>query len=131
MVVVLVWLSSCAGKHPATDEPITSGREAKSKIEAEARPLYAQAEKAFAAKNYDEAARLFQLLKTKYPRGRAQIYASYRLGILHYYKEEYAPAAKEFEYYLSRLPQSDLAFDAIYNLAASEFQLGQYDIKKI
>jgi branched-chain amino acid transport system substrate-binding protein len=127
---LLLLINGCASKRTAVEEPLAGGRSEigrGSKIETEAKPLYAQAERAFLAKNLDESARLFQLVKAKYPRGRAQAYASYRLGIIHYYKEEYPLAEREFEYFLNRLPQSELSFDATYNLAASQFQEGQFD----
>jgi branched-chain amino acid transport system substrate-binding protein len=127
LLIALLFIAGCAGNRPAGEEPLGGKGEAKAKIESEARPLYTQAEKAFSAKNYEEAQKLFVQVKAKFPRGRAQIYASYRLGIIYYYKEQYAFAAREFDFFLTRMPQSDLSFDALYNLAASEFQLGQYD----
>ena len=53
--------------------------------------------------------------------------SSYRLGTIYYYREDYPAASKEFEYFLSRFPTADLAFDVTYNLAATDYQLGNYD----
>ena len=53
--------------------------------------------------------------------------SSYRLGSIYYYQGNYADAAREFDSYLVKYPQSDLAFDVTYNLAAAEYQLGRYD----
>lgn len=97
------------------------------KIEPEARNLFFQAERLFAAKNYDEARQLYQTVKTKFPKGRAHMLSSYRLGTIFYYREDYQNAAREFELFLSRHPQSELAFDVTYNLAAAHYQLGNYD----
>jgi alkylation response protein AidB-like acyl-CoA dehydrogenase len=49
------------------------------------------------------------------------------MGIIYYYKERYPLASKEFEAFLSKMPQSDLAFDANYNWAACEYQQGHFD----
>lgn len=97
------------------------------KIEPEARTMFFQAERLFAAKNYEQARQGYISVKAKHPRGRAHMLSSYRLGTIYYYREEYQAAAKEFDYFLQRFPQSELAFDVNYNLAASEYQLGNYE----
>jgi len=97
------------------------------KIEPEARTLFFQAERLFAAKNYDQARQVYIAVKTKYPRGRAAMLSSYRLGTIYYYREEYQAATREFDGFLNRYGQSELAFDVTYNLAAAEYQQGNYD----
>ncbi len=95
------------------------------KVEPEARKLYAQAERAYETKNYPEGRRLFSNLRATFPKGSAAVMASYRLGTILYYQEDYYAAAREFESFLSVYPDSDLTFDVTYNLAAAEFQLNQ------
>lgn len=125
--VMVLWLSGCASTKTqpqglgAADTPKTQ------KIEPEARHLYFQAERAFSAKNLDEAKRLFLQVKAKFPRGKAAMMSTYRLGTIHYYQEDYPSASREFEAYLQRYPASDLSFDVAYNLAAAEFQQGHYE----
>jgi len=97
------------------------------KIEPEARTLFFQAERLFNAKSFDQARQVYATVKTKYPKGRAAMLSSYRLGTIYYYREEYQAATREFESFLSRYPQSELAFDVNYNLAAAEYQQGNYD----
>lgn len=96
-------------------------------IEPEARPLYYQAERAFNAKNYDQAEKLLLQVKSRYPHSKADAYATYRMGIIQYYYENYVRASKYFEYFLKQAPQAQFAFDATYNWAASEFQLSHYE----
>jgi ABC-type branched-subunit amino acid transport system substrate-binding protein len=125
-----ILFSGCAPKQQvrSSEEAIRPAETSKGRqIEPEARSLYSQAEKAFNARNFDQAAKLYQLIKTKFPRGRAQVYAAYRLGIIAYFKEDYVTASREFDYFLAHSPQSDLIFDATYNYSASEFQLGHYE----
>lgn len=127
--VIVLGLAGCASP-PAKVEPTAASTaeadEARLKlVEPEAKPLYLQAERAFDARNLDLSLKLFQQLKAKHPRGKAQVLASYRLGIIYYYRESYAAASKEFEYFVTHLPQSDLVFDATYNWAACEHQLGR------
>ena len=125
---ILIILVGCAGPQTTEDPEVRLVEGPKQKqIEAEARPLYFQAEKAFNAKNYDVAQHLFQQLKTRFPKGRAQYYASYRLGIIFYYRENYVAATKEFENFVTHLPSSELAFDATYNWGAAEFQQAHFD----
>jgi ABC-type branched-subunit amino acid transport system substrate-binding protein len=120
--------SGCAGRRSGEVSSLRSAETPKSsKIEPEARTLFFQAERAFNAKNYDQARTLYQTVKVRYPRGRAQMLSSYRLGTIYYYKEDYATAVREFEFFLTHFPQSELAFDVIYNDAAAEFQLGRYE----
>jgi len=121
-------LTGCAPKQVASDAPSSAGEGPRSKqIEQEARPLYYQAERAFGAKNYDLAQKLYGQVRTKFPRTRAAGYAAYRSGIILYYKENYPAAARDFEYHLSHVPDSEFNFDAVYNWAAAEFQQNHYD----
>ncbi len=123
---MVVWLSGCAGKR-VQGGGIEPGDFRGQKVEPEARQIFQQAEKAMAQRNYDEARRLYTLLRQKHPKGKAAMIATYRLGSVHYYQEEYPLASREFEIFLMRYPKSELTFDANYNLAASEFQQGRYD----
>jgi len=127
--LVLVILSACSPKQvvetPTSLRPVEGPRT--KQIEPEARSLYFQAERAFSAKNYDQALRLFSQVKTKYPRGKAQAYATYRMAVIHYFREDYTTASREFESFLTKLPNSELSFDATYNWAAAEYQRNQFD----
>ncbi len=125
-LIAILWLSSCASPQ-FKGGGIEPGDFRSQKVEPEARPMYQQAEKAMAARNYDEAKRLYAGLRNRYPKGKAAMLASYRLGAVHYYQEEYQSASREFENFIARYPKSDLNFDAHYNLAACEFQQGRYE----
>lgn len=127
--LAMAWLLGGCASTPTEDTPLPSASDAGQarQIEPEARALYAQAEQAFDVRNFEQAQKLFSLVKTRYPKGRAQIFASYRLGIINYYRENYPVAAKEFEYFVTRMPVSDLNFDATYNWAACEHQMGKND----
>jgi len=129
LVVSGLMLTGCSPTEVVSSGDLGEIREggAAPQIEPEAKALYHQAEKAFDARNFDSSAKLFQQVKIKFPRGKAQVFASYRLGIIYYYRESYAAAAKEFEYFVVRMPGSDLIFDATYNWAACEHQLGRND----
>lgn len=126
-IAALLFVVACASPRRSERDGMAPINMKNQKVEPEARTLFFQAERLFNAKNFDQAAKLYQTVKTKYPRGRAHMLSSYRLGTIHYYREDYAVAAKEFDYFLSRFPNSELAFDVTYNLAASEYQLGNYD----
>lgn len=98
------------------------------KVEPQARTLFFQAERAFLAKDYEKATKGFQSVRQKYPAAKnATMVSSYRLGTIYYYQEEYAAAAREFEAFLNRYPGSEMTFDVRYNLAACEYQLGNYE----
>lgn len=126
-VAVLVFVAACASPRRSEREGMAPINMKNQKVEPEARTLFFQAERLFNARNFDQAQRLYTSVKAKYPRGRAHMLSSYRLGTIHYIKEDYGTASKEFEYFLSRFPNSELAFDVTYNLAASEYQLGNYE----
>lgn len=128
LILGLLALSGCASTPPQrpselkTAEKVDAGR-----VEPQARTLFFQAERAFLGKDYDKALRLYAGVKRRFPRaGRAQMLSSYRIGTIHYYKEDYSEAASEFETFLRRFPDSNLNFDVRYNLAASEYQLGNF-----
>src|SRR5688572_5203425 len=126
-VGLLMIFTGCASPRRMDGGGIGAKNFRSQQIEPEARTLFFQAERLFAAKKYDDAQRLYQQVKTKYPRGRAHMLSSYRLGTIYYYREEYQAASKEFDYFLARFPQSELAFDVNYNLAAAEYQQGNYE----
>lgn len=127
-VVVALILLGCAstGVRPVSElkEP---SKISTRKIEPEARTVFFQAERAFIAHKYDKARHGFLTVRARYPRAtQANMMATYRLGSIHYYLEEYEAASKEFLSFLGSYPNSDLGFDVRYNLAASEYQLGNY-----
>lgn len=123
----ILTLSGC-GSQEVTQSPEAVSDEGKvTQVEPEARNMYAQAEKAFDQKNFDQATRLFSQIKVRFPNGKARVYSAYRLGIIHYYKENYPAAAREFEYFVAKMPNSELTFDATYNWAACEHQMGRND----
>lgn len=97
------------------------------RIEPEAKALFGQAERAFNTKNYELALGYYRLVRQKFPRGRATLISSYRMGSIFYYRAEYEKATEEFELFLSSYPESDLAFDVTYNLAAARFQQGHHE----
>lgn len=90
--------------------------------------VFFDAEQAYSLKQYDRAAQLYGLAKTRNP-GNSRVYliASYRLGTIHYLNSDFRRASQEFSALLERFPDSDLGFDINYNLAASEFQLRNYE----
>ncbi len=97
------------------------------RIEPEARASFMQAEKLLQAKSYPAALNAYQVIRNKFPRGRANALASYRIGTIYYYQERYSEASKEFESILARYPRSELAFDVTYNLAATEYQQEHFE----
>lgn len=130
LAALLVLIAGCASPRRLERDAFSPGPSnnfKNQKIEPEARTLFFQAERLFAAKNYDQARQVYVAVKTKYPRGRAAMLSSYRLGTIYYYREEYQAATREFDGFLSRYGQSELAFDVTYNLAAAEYQQGNYD----
>ncbi len=92
------------------------------KVEPEAKASFLQAEKYFFARDYDKALPLYQNIKNKFPKGKAGQLASYRVGSIYYYQQDYTSSAKEFSGFLLKFPQSEIAFDVTYNWAAAEFQ---------
>lgn len=125
----IFFYSSCAFKKtPNTNDPSTLRSESlkTNKIEPEARNLFFQAERFYFNKGYDQAAPVYNQVKTKFPRGRAAQLASYRLGSIYYYQGNYPAAEREFENFLLKYPQSELGFDVTYNLAAAQYQLERY-----
>ena len=67
------------------------------------------------------------VIAQKIPGGTAARLSTYRLGSIHYLNGQYPAAIQEFQNYLNQYPESELGFDVTYNLAASEYQLGQFD----
>ncbi len=124
--LAVLWLGACASPQPKapTTVPETEAMRTQ-KIEPETRSLFFGAERAYTAKNWDEAKRLYTQVKNKYPRTRAAMVSSYRMGTIFYYQEDFASATREFESFLNKHPGSDLTFDVTYNLAAAEFQLSR------
>ena len=102
--------------------PGKSETKAETKVETEARPLFAQAESLRNAGKAEEAIEVYQLVRSKFPSGRAAMLSTYRIGGCHYQRGDYNAAVKEFSTYLARYPKGEYVFDATYNLAASEFQ---------
>lgn len=95
-------------------------------IDPGARELFIQAEAAFEARQYPRAIALYRSITRRSSSGQAKQYALYRLGTLYYAQGSYQEAAQEFDAYLREFPQTDLSLDITYNLAACEFQLGNY-----
>ena len=128
IAIALLFFVRCAHKR-GTEAPSGLGPESfkTQSVEREVRPAFVQAEKLFAGRQYDQAKILYQSVRTKAPKGRGALLSSYRIASIHYYREDYAFAAKEFGYILDKFPRSELTFDTVYNLAACEYQLGQFD----
>ncbi len=89
--------------------------------------LFFQAEQAFAAKNYEAAAQSYRAAKNENATGRVHLISAYRLGSIYYTQGQFRKASGEFNEILEKFPNSDLDFDVRYNLAASEFQLANYE----
>lgn len=90
--------------------------------------MFFQAEQAYSFKRYDQAANLYNVARSKNPRSRVHLIATYRLGTIYYTLGQYRKASSEFKYLLEKFPRTDLSFDATYNLAASEFQQRNYEV---
>lgn len=98
------------------------------RVEPPARSMFLPAERAYLAKNFEVAESGFLKVKKRFPaRSIAHMLASYRLGSIYYGTGRYEAAANEFKKFLEIHPKSELAFDATYNLAASEYQMGKLD----
>jgi len=127
LLFLLLVLAGCAapqrGDRAGGLADLDSPRTAR--IEPEARSAFFQAERAFTARNYDEARRLYAQVRARYPKTRAAMLSSYRLGSIFYYQENYEAAAREFEAFQTRYGQSELGFDVTYNHAAALYQLGR------
>lgn len=127
--IVLVGVISCS--HPPSPSGPRSVDFGSYPIEPGARVPFFQAEKLYSIREYSQAEKIYLSVKQKFsPKTRAHQLSSYRLATIYYYKDEYGLAAREFEYYLSRFPESELAFDVTYNLAAAQYQLRQFERSK-
>ncbi len=129
LLISALFLWGCASSNQVRPDQLKGPDPvASNKVEPQARTLFFQAERAFLGKDYEKAIRGFQAVRTKFPNARnASLVSSYRLGTIYYYQEEYSAAAREFDAFLQRYPQSELGFDVRYNLAACEYQLGNYE----
>lgn len=96
-------------------------------IEPKARQPYLLAERALKAKKIKPAADAYIALRKKFPGGVAHQLATYRLGSIYYSAGQYPQAAQEFQSFLTAFPNSSLAMDVSYNLAAAEYQQQHYD----
>lgn len=90
--------------------------------------VFFDAEQAYSFKQYDRAVHLYGLAKARNPpNSRVYLISAYRLGTIHYLNSDFRRASQEFTSLYERFPDSDLGFDIRYNLAASEFQLRNYE----
>ncbi len=94
---------------------------------AAARPLFAQAEKAYKARKLKPAADAYRAIKARFPNSLASQLASFRLGMVFYQTANYAPASQELSAFLGANPPSELVFDATYHYAAAEYQQTHFD----
>jgi len=118
----LLFLTHCASQQVSS---LYSGKydDSKvSKVEPEAKLIFTQAEKHFFAREYEKALPLYQNIKSKFAKGKAGQIATYRVGSIYYYQQDYAAASREFDSFLTKYPQSEISFDVTYNWAAAEFQ---------
>ncbi len=129
MVGFALWLGGCASTGPAAQkEPVSLVDEAKlAEVESKARTPFYQAERQFKAGNYKNAVAGYSSIKRRFPGGMAHQLSSYRLGTIYYMQSQYPMASQEFQSFLAAFPKSDLAFDVTYNLAATQYQQGQYE----
>ena len=96
-------------------------------IEPEAKPLFLQGEKELQNRNYSGAIGKFQAVRNRWPRSKAAELAHYRIASALYAKGDFSKAGLEFEGFTKKHPMSSFSFDVLYNLAACQYQLGQYD----
>lgn len=85
--------------------------------------VYSDAFAAMKAGRYDEAARGFQLYRTKYPDGPRADYATYWLGECLYVQKDYVTALKLFQSVLTAFPESRKAPDAMLRVAYCQYEL--------
>ncbi len=126
-VLFLIFLSGCASTQPASVSLQDDAGMKATQVEPKARAAFNQAERFFRAKKFKNAMDSYRGIKMRYPGGAASQISSYRIGSLFYATGNYAQASAEFQSFLAAYPNSDLAFDVIYNLAASEYQQRHYD----
>ena len=126
-LALVCFLCSCAHGPSPSASSIRARDFKNQKIEPEARVPFFQAERLYSLRKYEEAKAVYLSVKTKYPKSRAHLLSSYRLGTIMYYQEDYPAATREFEYFLAKYPDSELSFDVTYNWAAALFQQGQYE----
>jgi ABC-type branched-subunit amino acid transport system substrate-binding protein/TolA-binding protein len=124
------FLVGCASAPRASEERVSglsdTDKVKQIAVEPKARASFFQAERAFRAQDYKQAAQSYAAIQKKFPGTQAAMLASYRLGTIHYYTSDYVRASQEFRDFLRRHPQTTLRFDVVYNYAASEFQQGNY-----
>ena len=85
--------------------------------------IYSDAFAALKAGRYEEAARGFQLYRTKYPDGPRADYATYWLGESLYVQKDYLTALKIFQKVLTDFPDSRKASDAMLRVAYCQYEL--------
>lgn len=85
--------------------------------------IYSDAFAALKAGRYEEAARGFQLYRTKYPDGPRADYATYWLGESLYVQKDYLTALKMFQKVIADFPDSRKASDAMLRVAYCQYEL--------
>jgi tol-pal system protein YbgF len=88
--------------------------------------IYSDAFAALKAGRYEEAARGFQLYRTKYPNGPRADYATYWLGESLYAQKDYVTALRLFQSILTAFPDSRKAQDAMLKAAYCQYELKAY-----
>jgi branched-chain amino acid transport system substrate-binding protein len=127
MVLFLVLAAGCASTQPASVSLQEEAGIKAPQVEPKARAAFNQAERLFKAKKFKNAMDSYRAIKMRYPGGAASQISSYRIGSLFYATGNYSQASAEFQSFLTAFPSSDLTFDVVYNLAASEYQQRRYD----
>jgi len=88
--------------------------------------VYSDSFAALKAGRYDEAARGFQLYRTKYPNGPRADYATYWLGESLYAQKDYVTALRLFQSILTAYPDTRKAPDAMLKAAYCQYELKAY-----
>ena len=89
--------------------------------------LLAQARARFDKKDYDEAAKGYELYLERFPKGEDADQAGYQLGQARYAREQWEEAARAFAIVLDRFPKSDVTPAARLRYAQSLIKLKGHD----
>ena len=129
LMCLCLLLVHCAGPQRRSSEGPSLGSQQVNtqRVEPEARTIFFQAERAFQSGELAKAKQGYGEVLKRFPNAkRASMISLYRLGSILYMEEDYENAARQFQRFLGKYPKTDLAFDVRYNLAAAEYQMGNY-----
>lgn len=116
-------IASCAHHSVEQDTP----------SQTEVAALFGKAENAFRARDYGRASLGYKKIRNQHPGTRQARLSQYRLGSIAYQRKNYEQAAQYFSEMLkpaadgSLIGIDEFKLDAVYNLAACEFQLKRFE----